>query len=110
MTTLLDDYFSVKDYTRRMFKIHNKIPMSYFSKKKTDEEFELIIEIYNRLKELPTYIYNDMEDGENVDITIDDRFDDLLDAVEDDPMNLKNIDHYREMLTLIDTLEDQIIA
>lgn len=110
MTTLLDDYFSVKDYTRRMFKIHNKIPMSYFSKKKTDEEFELIIEIYNRLKELPTYIYNDMEDGENVDITIDDRFGDLLDAVEDDPMNLKNIGHYREMLTLIDTLEDQIIA
>lgn len=110
MTTLLDDYFSVKDYTRRMFKIHNKIPMSYFSKKKTDEEFELIIEIYNRLKELPTYIYNDMEDGENVDITIDDRFGDLLDAVEDDPMNLKNIDYYREMLTLIDTLEDQIIA
>lgn len=110
MTTLLDDYFSVKDYTRRMFKIHNKIPMSYFSKKKTDEEFELIIEIYNRLKELPTYIYNDIEDGENVDITIDDRFGDLLDAVEGDPMNLKNIDHYREMLTLIDTLEDQIIA
>ncbi len=110
MTTLLDDYFSVKDYTRRMFKIHNKIPMSYFSKKKTDEEFELIIEIYNRLKELPTYIYNDFEDGENVDITIDDRFGDLLDVVEDDPMNLKNIDHYREMLTLIDTLEDQIIA
>ena len=110
MTTLLDDYFSVKDYTRRMFKIHNKIPMSYFSKKKTDEEFELIIEIYNRLKELPTYIYNDFEDGENVDITIDDRFGDLLDAVEDDPMNLKNIDHYMEMLTLIDTLEDQIIA
>lgn len=110
MTTLLDDYFSVKDYTRRMFKIHNKIPMSYFSKKKTDEEFELIIEIYNRLKELPTYIYNDMEDGENVDIAIDDRFGDLLEIVEEDPMNLKNIDHYREMLQLIDTLEDQIIA
>lgn len=110
MTALLDDHFSVKDYTRIMFKIHNKIPMSYFSKKKTDEEFELIIEIYNRLKELPTYIYNDMEDGENVDITIDDRFGYLLDAVEGDPMNLKNIDHYREMLTLIDTLEDQIIA
>jgi hypothetical protein len=110
MTTLLDDYFSVKDYARRMFKIQNKIPMSYFSKKKTDEEFELIIEIYNRLKELPTYIYNDMEDGENVDIAIDDRFGDLLEIVEEDPMNLKNIDHYREMVKLIDTLEDQIIA
>jgi hypothetical protein len=110
MTTLLDDYFSVKDYVRRMFKIQNKIPMSYFSKKKTDEEFELIIEIYNRLKELPTYIYNDMEDGENVDIAIDDRFGDLLEIVEEDPMNLKNIDHYREMVKLIDTLEDQIIA
>lgn len=110
MTTLLDDYFSVKDYAQRMFKIQNKIPMSYFSKKKTDEEFELIIEIYNRLKELPTYIYNDIEDGENVDIAIDDRFGDLLEIVEEDPMNLKNIDHYREMLQLIDTLEYQIIA
>ena len=84
--------------------------MSYFSKKKTDEEFELIIEIYNRLKELPTYIYNDFEDGENVDGVIDDRFGKLMDAVEEDPLNLKNIDRYKEMLTLLDTLEDQIIA
>ena len=51
-----------------------------------------------------------MEDGENVDIAIDDRFGDLLEIVEEDPMNLKNIDHYREMVKLIDTLEDQIIA
>ena len=110
MAVLLDDYFSVRDYTKRMFKIHNKIPMSYFSKKKTDEEFELIIEIYNRLKELPAHIYNDMEDGENIDITIDDRFSSLMDIVEEDPMNLRNIDHYKEMIMLIDTLEDQIIA
>ena len=110
MAILLDDYFSVRNYTKRMFKIHNKIPMSYFSKKKTDEEFELIIEIYNRLKELPSYVYNDMEDGENIDITIDDRFSSLMDVVEEDPMNLRNIDHYKEMIMLIDTLEDQIIA
>ena len=110
MTTLLDDHFDVNDYTKRMFKIQNRIPVSYFSKKKTDEEFELIIEIYNRLKELPTYIYNDFEDGENVDGVIDDRFGKLMDAVEEDPLNLKNIDRYKEMLTLLDTLEDQIIA
>ena len=110
MAILLDDYFSVRDYTNRMFKIHNKIPVSYFSKKKTDEEFELIIEIYNRLKELPAYVYNDIEDDENIDITIDDRFSSLMDVVEEDPMNLRNIDHYKEMIILIDTLEDQIIA
>ena len=109
MTTLLNDLFSVKDYTKRMFKIHNKIPMSYFSKKKTDEEFELIIEIYNRLKELPVYIFNEIEDDENVDVKIDERFGVLMNIVEEDPMNLHNIDHYKEMITLIDTLQDQII-
>lgn len=85
---------TIHGLSRKMFVMFNKIPYSYHTSKKKDEEYELIIEIYGMLKDLPEYIRGNVHQEDYVAVQ---RLQDLVSSLDMSLTSTTNIEKYREM-------------